>query len=193
MRQQSFVASRTSLYTLSFSACPSSSDETQEGTATLISRTGNSQSICPRIYFISSSPSVRQSAGMTVTPYSSAIERAKSFVCKPADKFVTVFCRFGFRLRGIKQYDKRLSEVFQFGYDARLRFYVIVTRNISYCAVGVNIGSVVIMVRPAADCGSSSTALSRLQSPSMFGITSASINYLMNVDLPVRTGPTTPI
>ena len=58
---------------------------------------------------------------------------------------------------------------------------------------GMNLGSVVIMVRPPADCGSSSTARSRLDSWSMLGMTSFSINCLMNVDFPVRTGPTTPI
>ena len=58
---------------------------------------------------------------------------------------------------------------------------------------GINFGSVVMMVLPAADCGSSSTARSLTNSPSMFGITKSSINRLIKVDFPVRTGPTTPI
>ena len=58
---------------------------------------------------------------------------------------------------------------------------------------GINFGSVVMMVRPEADCGSSSTARSRAASSSMFGMTVVSINFLMKVDLPVRTGPTTPM
>ena len=58
---------------------------------------------------------------------------------------------------------------------------------------GMNFGSVVMIVRPAEDCGSSSVARSRRYSLSMFGITSVSIKRLIKVDLPVRTGPTTPI
>ncbi len=49
---------------------------------------------------------------------------------------------------------------------------------------GINFGSVVMMVRPEADCGSSSTARSRAASSSMFGMTVVSINFLMKVDLP---------
>ena len=58
---------------------------------------------------------------------------------------------------------------------------------------GMNFGSVVMIVRPEADCGSSSTARSRAASSPMFGITIVSINFLINVDLPLRTGPTTPM
>ena len=57
---------------------------------------------------------------------------------------------------------------------------------------GMNLGSVVMMVLPAADWGSSSVARSRRASLSMLGSTSVSMNRLMKVDLPVRTGPTTP-
>ena len=56
----------------------------------------------------------------------------------------------------------------------------------------MNFGSVVMIVRPAADCGSSSVARSRRDASVMCGITSVSMNRLMKVDLPVRTGPTTP-
>ncbi len=56
----------------------------------------------------------------------------------------------------------------------------------------MNLGSVVIMVLPAADWGSSSVARSRRASLWMLGSTSVSINRLMKVDFPVRTGPTTP-
>ena len=58
---------------------------------------------------------------------------------------------------------------------------------------GMNLGSVVMMVRPAADWGSSSRARRRAASGPRTGSTSCSINRLMKVLLPVRTGPTTPI
>ena len=51
----------------------------------------------------------------------------------------------------------------------------------------------VIIVLPAADCGSSSTALSCCELFSILGITSVSINLFIKVDLPVLTGPTTPM
>ena len=57
---------------------------------------------------------------------------------------------------------------------------------------GINFGSVVMMVRPAADWGSSSLARSFMYALSIWGITSVSMNRLIKVDLPVRTGPTTP-
>ena len=60
-------------------------------------------------------------------------------------------------------------------------------------ASGMNLGSVVMMVRPAADWGSSSRARRRAASGPMAGSTSCSINRLMNVLFPVRTGPTTPM
>ena len=58
---------------------------------------------------------------------------------------------------------------------------------------GINFGSVVMIVLPAEDCGSSSTARVCAALSSMFGRTSVSMNRLIKVDLPVRTGPTTPI
>ena len=58
---------------------------------------------------------------------------------------------------------------------------------------GMNFGSVVMTVLPPADCGSSSRARSRTNSLLMFGITSDSMKRLIKVDLPVRTGPTTPM
>ena len=67
------------------------------------------------------------------------------------------------------------------------------SRLTSTASSGINFGSVVIMVLPAADCGNSSMALSLLKSLSIFGITNDSINLFINVDFPVRTGPTTPI
>ena len=57
----------------------------------------------------------------------------------------------------------------------------------------MNFGSVVMMVRPAADCGSSSRARRRAASVPMAGSTSCSIKRLIKVDLPLRTGPTTPM
>ena len=58
---------------------------------------------------------------------------------------------------------------------------------------GTNFGSAVIMVLPEPLCGSSSRARSLAYSSSMFGMTSVSIKRFINVDLPVLTGPTTPI
>ena len=58
---------------------------------------------------------------------------------------------------------------------------------------GMNFGSAVITVLPLADCGSSSRARARASSSAMFGSTISSMNRLIKVDLPVRTGPTTPI
>ena len=58
---------------------------------------------------------------------------------------------------------------------------------------GMNFGSVVIMVRPEADWGISSTARFSQPSSSILGSTTVSMNFCMNVDLPVRTGPTTPM
>ena len=66
-------------------------------------------------------------------------------------------------------------------------------RFTSTASSGINFGSVVIIVLPAEDCGNSSTALSRLKSLEIFGITSVSINFFMKVDFPVLTGPTTPM
>ena len=63
----------------------------------------------------------------------------------------------------------------------------------STASSGMNFGSVVIIVRPPADWGSSSTARSRLASLGMLGMTSCSIKRLINVDFPERTGPTTPM
>ena len=60
-------------------------------------------------------------------------------------------------------------------------------------SLGMNLGSVVIMVRPAPLCGSSSLARSFLYGSSMQGMTNSSMIRLMSVDFPVRTGPTTPI
>ena len=58
---------------------------------------------------------------------------------------------------------------------------------------GMNLGSVVMMVRPAEDWGSSSMARSRWMPSGMWGMTTVSINFLIKVDFPVRTGPTTPM
>ncbi len=63
----------------------------------------------------------------------------------------------------------------------------------SAASLGMNLGSVVITVMPAADCGNSSLARSKLYTSDILGSTNTSIKRLINVDLPVRTGPTTPI
>ena len=65
--------------------------------------------------------------------------------------------------------------------------------SISTCSFGTNLGSVVMMVRPCADCGNSSTVRRRAFSSLIFGSTICSMNCLIKVDLPVRTGPTTPM
>ena len=64
--------------------------------------------------------------------------------------------------------------------------------DISAASLGINLGSVVIIVVPPDACGSSSTALLFSFSSCMTGSTHISINLLINVDLPVLTGPTTP-
>ena len=66
-------------------------------------------------------------------------------------------------------------------------------RVISIASFGTNFGSVVIIVLPSALCGSSSFVLSLLNSLSILGITNKSINLFIKVDLPVLTGPTTPM
>ena len=66
------------------------------------------------------------------------------------------------------------------------------TGQTSAASDGTNLGSVVIIVVPDALCGSSSFALFLSCSSVIDGITKRSINLLMNVDLPVLTGPTTP-
>ena len=59
-------------------------------------------------------------------------------------------------------------------------------------SLGINFGSVVMMVFPAALWGSSSTVRALAGSSVISGSTSCSTNRLINVDFPVRTGPTTP-
>ena len=58
---------------------------------------------------------------------------------------------------------------------------------------GINFGSVVMIVRPAADWGSSSLARARCASFLMRGSSISSAKRLMKLLLPLRTGPTTPI
>ena len=58
---------------------------------------------------------------------------------------------------------------------------------------GTNLGSAVMMVRPEPLWGSSSLARSRRYTLSMLGMTMVSMNRLIKVDFPVRTGPTTPM
>ena len=64
--------------------------------------------------------------------------------------------------------------------------------GISTAVFGINFGSDVIMTVPPLLCGSSSLACSRLCTSSILGMTIISINRLIKVDFPVRTGPTTP-
>ena len=59
-------------------------------------------------------------------------------------------------------------------------------------SLGTNFGCVVIIVLPSADCGNSSIALIRTLLSSMLGITNCSIKFVIKVDLPTLTGPTTP-
>ena len=67
------------------------------------------------------------------------------------------------------------------------------SRLIVTASCGINLGSVVIIVFPLPDCGSSSTARFFAYSLSIFGMTQSSMKCFINVDLPVRTGPTTPM
>ena len=59
--------------------------------------------------------------------------------------------------------------------------------------LGTNLGSVVMIVLPDADSGSSSFVLAFPCSSSICGSTNTSMNRLINVDFPVLTGPTTPM
>ena len=63
----------------------------------------------------------------------------------------------------------------------------------STASSGTNLGSAVMMVRPEPLWGSSSLARSRRYTLSMLGMTMVSMNRLIKVDFPVRTGPTTPM
>ena len=66
------------------------------------------------------------------------------------------------------------------------------SKEISTASSGMNFGSVVMTVFPCALCGISSLARSFSFSSMMLGITSVSMHLLINVDFPVRTGPTMP-
>ena len=59
--------------------------------------------------------------------------------------------------------------------------------------LGINLGSVVIIVFPEDDWGSSSIVLFTSLSSSIFGTIATSIKFLIKVDFPVLTGPTTPM
>ena len=63
----------------------------------------------------------------------------------------------------------------------------------STASSGMNLGSVVMIVLPAEDCGSSSMARFLSSESDILGITKVSINFFIKVDFPVLTGPTTPI
>ena len=57
---------------------------------------------------------------------------------------------------------------------------------------GTNFGSVVMIVLPIPACGSSSIIRAFSYSSGTYGSTALSINSLINVDFPTRTGPTIP-
>ena len=63
----------------------------------------------------------------------------------------------------------------------------------STASSGTNLGSAVMMERPELHRGSSSQARTRRSTLSMLGMTMVSMNRLIKVDFPVRTGPTTPM
>ena len=67
------------------------------------------------------------------------------------------------------------------------------SKEIFAASFGMNFGSVVMMVFPAALWGSSSLVWAFWCSSVICGMTRSSMNRLMNVDFPVRTGPTTPM
>ena len=64
---------------------------------------------------------------------------------------------------------------------------------ISTACSGMNLGSVVMMVRPAADWGNSSSARVRCASFWIWGSSSCSAKRLIKLLFPLRTGPTTPM
>ena len=67
------------------------------------------------------------------------------------------------------------------------------SRAMGAASLGTNLGSVVMTVLPAALWGSSSRVRIRTFSSCIPGKTKRSMKRLMNVDFPVRTGPTTPM
>ena len=75
----------------------------------------------------------------------------------------------------------------------RTRSLAVPSGEISTASSGTNLGSEVIIVFPEPLWGSSSLARSRRWGSEMQGMTNSSMIRLINVDLPVRTGPTTPI
>ena len=74
----------------------------------------------------------------------------------------------------------------------RMRAVSVSSSGISIASFGTNFGCVVMTVLPLPDCGSSSISRVLLYSFSICGSISVSAKRLMNVDLPVRTGPITP-
>ena len=65
--------------------------------------------------------------------------------------------------------------------------------QITGASPGINLGSVVVIVLPAPLIGNSSMVRFLTFSSSIPGITAKSINRFINVDFPVRTGPTMPM
>ena len=93
---------------------------------------------------------------------------------------------------------ERAEEIFEFfrgcdisGFNADRFDIPCIEEEFARC--GMNFGSVVIMVLPAAACGNSSCARCFAGPCCILGTTSVSITLRIKVDLPVRTGPTTPI
>jgi hypothetical protein len=90
-------------------------------------------------------------------------------------------------------YPKAPSTIYPTQSMRRTLNVVLASSFTSTASFGTNFGSVVMTVFPDALCGSSSMERALSYSLPIFGKTRDSINRLINVDLPVRTGPTTPI
>ena len=91
------------------------------------------------------------------------------------------------------KYPKELGTMYPTQSMSRTRAEAFSSRSTWAASSGINLGSVVIMVLPAADWGSSSVARSLTNSLLMWGMTRVSMNFLIKVLFPVRTGPTIPI
>jgi len=119
----------------------------------------------------------------------------------PLDETANIDTRMDYRWIDLRSEKNNLIYKVQTAFVDGMRSFLIqndfteihTPKLISTASLGINLGSVVIIVLPLALCGNSSTALSFLNSFSIFGKTKSSINLLINVDFPVLTGPTTPM
>ncbi len=172
---------------------------------------GNSYKISESISLTSCSVSSRQLTGITGTPY-----LFESNVQSSIELFDLGSTQFISTTNGLSRaLSSSITRSSASSYSSRgmelIEPSVVITRPIVECSVitffvpisaailsstassGMNLGSVVIMVLPAADCGNSSIVRSLTYGSPILGITSVSIKRFIKVDLPDLTGPTTPI